>query len=212
VRYPIVLFDLDGTLIDSGAMIVASMRHAVTTVLGRDVPEEELKAAVGGPGLIAQMRALDESRVDELVAAYRAHNEPLHDALQACDGIEAALTRLEAEGRLLGIVTAKRRVTVQLAFDVLPWLERRFQVVVGAEDTTRHKPHADPLLYALEKLGGAPAEAAYVGDSPFDMASAKAAGCFAVAVTWGGIHDEARLAAEEPDAIVHDPEELLAVL
>ena len=85
-------------------------------------------------------------------------------------------------------------------------------MVVGAEDTTRHKPHPEPLLHALERLGAGPAEAAYVGDSPFDVASAKAAGCFAVAVTWGGIHDEARLAAEEPDAIVHDPEELLAVL
>ena len=212
MRFPIVLFDLDGTLIDSGAMIVASMRHAVTTVLGREVPEEELKAAVGGPGLIAQMRALDESRVDELVTAYRGHNEPLHDSLQACGGIEAALTRLDAEGRRLGIVTAKRRVTVQLAFDVLPWLEGHFDVVVGAEDTTRHKPHPDPLLHALEQLGGDPAQAAYVGDSPFDVAAAKAAGCFAIAVTWGGIHGEARLATEEPDAIVHDAEELLGVL
>ena len=212
MRFPIVLFDLDGTLIDSGAMIVASMRHAVTTVLGREVPEEELKAAVGGPGLIAQMRALDESRADELVTAYREHNEPLHDSLQACGGIEAALTRLDAEGRRLGIVTAKRRVTVQLAFDVLPWLEGHFDVVVGAEDTTRHKPHPDPLLHALEQLGGDAAQAAYVGDSPFDVAAAKAAGCFAIAVTWGGIHDEARLATDEPDAIVHDAEELLGVL
>jgi pyrophosphatase PpaX len=212
VRFPIVLFDLDGTLIDSGAMIVASMRHAVTTVLGREVPEEELRAAVGGPGLIAQMRALDESRVDELVAAYRAHNEPLHDSLQACRGIEAALDLLRDEGRRLGIVTAKRRVTVQLAFDVLPWLEHRFEVVVGAEDTARHKPHPEPLLYALERLGAAPSAAAYVGDSPFDVESAKAADCFAVAVTWGGIHDEERLATLGPDAIVHDPEELLAVL
>jgi len=212
VRFPIVLFDLDGTLIDSGAMIVASMRHAVTTVLGREVPEAELKAAVGGPGLIAQMRALDESRVDDLVAAYRAHNEPLHDSLQACGGIEAALTRLEAQGRRLGIVTAKRRVTVQLAFDVLPWLEPHFEVVVGAEDTERHKPYPEPLLHALQLLGADPEDAAYVGDSPFDVEAAKAAGCFAVAVTWGGIHGEERLAAQEPDAIVHDTEELLGVL
>jgi pyrophosphatase PpaX len=212
VRFPIVLFDLDGTLIDSGAMIVASMRHAVTTVLGREVPEEELRAAVGGPGLIAQMRALDEGRVDELVAAYREHNEPLHESLEACNGVEGALARLEAEGRRLGIVTAKRRITVQLAFDVLPWLEGHFEVVVGAEDTTRHKPDPEPLVFALEQLGAEPREAAYVGDSPFDVAAAKAAGCFAIAVTWGGIHDEARLAEEQPDAIVHDPEELLGVL
>jgi pyrophosphatase PpaX len=207
-----VLFDLDGTLIDSGAMIVASMQHAATTVLGRDVPEEQLRATVGGPGLVAQMRALDESRVDELVEAYRAHNEPLHEHLESCVGIEAALETLHGQGRRLGIVTAKRRVTVQLAFSVLPQLEQFFDVIVGADDTRRHKPHPDPLLLALERLGASPDEAAYVGDSPFDVQAAKAAGVLAVAVTWGGIHATSRLEQEEPDALVSTPEELLAVL
>jgi pyrophosphatase PpaX len=212
MRFPVVLFDLDGTLIDSGAMIVASMRHAATTVLGREIPEEELKAAVGGPGLVAQMRALDEHRVDELVEVYRAHNEPLHESLQPCPGIEEALRRLQREGRRLGIVTAKRVHTVRLAFDVLPWLEDPFEVVVGAEDTERHKPHPDPILQALDRLGARPEEAAYVGDSPFDVEAARAAGCFAVAVTWGGIHPAERLALTRPDALVDDVEELLGVL
>jgi pyrophosphatase PpaX len=212
VRRDVVLFDLDGTLIDSGAIIVASMRHAATTVLGRDVPEDELRAAVGGPGLVAQMRALDESRVDELVEAYRLHNEPLHAQLEPCVGIEDALRSLRAEGRRLGIVTAKRHATVRLAFDVIPGLEDHFDVVVGADDTERHKPHPDPILAALDRLGARAGEAAYVGDSPFDVAAAKAAGVTAVAVAWGGIHTAERLAREEPDALVHTAEELLGVL
>ena len=212
VRYPVVLFDLDGTLIDSGAMIVASMRHAASTVLGREIPEEELTAAVGGPGLIAQMRALDEGRVDELVDAYRRHNEPLHAGLEACAGIEDALTTLRAERRRLGIVTAKRHATVKLAFDTLRGLEDFFDVVVGADDTERHKPHPDPIVAALDRLDADPREAAYVGDSPFDVQAAKAAGVFAVAVTWGRIHGHERLAREQPDAIVDTPEELLGVL
>src|SRR5438132_10492419 len=85
VRFPVVLFDLDGTVIDSGAIILASMRHAAMEVLGAEVADEELMAAVGGPGLEAQMRALAPDRVDELVSVYRAHNEPLHDEL-ACLG------------------------------------------------------------------------------------------------------------------------------
>jgi pyrophosphatase PpaX len=212
MRFETVLFDLDGTVIDSGPIIVASMRHAARTVLGRDVAEEVLTAAVGGPGLVAQMRLLDEERVDELVRVYREHNEPLHEVLQACAGILDVLADLKAEGRRLGIVTAKRRVTVALAFDVLPQLEPLFDVVVGADETERHKPHPDPILHALGELGAQPSTAAYVGDSPFDVAAAKAAGVFAVAVTWGGIHGEERLAEEEPDAIVHDAEELRAVL
>jgi pyrophosphatase PpaX len=212
MRHPVVLFDLDGTLIDSGAIIVASMRHAASTVLGREIPDEQLKAAVGGPGLVAQMRALDESRVDELVDAYRAHNEPLHAQLEPCAGIEDALRLLREEGRRLGIVTAKRHVTVRLAFEVLPQLEEFFDVVVGADDTERHKPHPDPILAALGRLGARPHEAAYVGDSPFDVAAAKAAGVTAIAVGWGGIHTAERLEREQPDFLVHTAEELLGVV
>ena len=214
MRFPYVLFDLDGTLIDSGAMIVASMRHAVTTVLGREVPEDELKAAVGGPGLIAQMRALDESRVDELVDGVpRAQRAAPRARCRPAAGSRTLLGRLQA--RRAAPRDRDRQAPRHRAARVRrPALARAssFDVVVGAEDTSRHKPHPEPLLYALDRLGAEPSEAAYVGDSPFDVEAAKAAGCFAVAVTWGGIHGEERLAAKEPDAIVHDPEELLGVL
>jgi pyrophosphatase PpaX len=211
VRYPVVLFDLDGTVIDSGSIILASMRHAARTVLGREIPDEQLVAAVGGPGLVEQMRILDADRVDELVECYRAHNEPLHSELAECAGMTDALTTLKHEGRRLGIVTAKRRATVDIAFRYLP-LEAFFEVVVGSDDTSMHKPDPAPLVYALEQLDADPREAAYVGDSPFDVRAAKAAGLHAVAVTWGGIHGRERLEAEGPDAIVSDTDELLAAL
>jgi pyrophosphatase PpaX len=210
MRFPVVLFDLDGTVVDSGAMILASFRHATKTVLDRELSDSELLAAVGTP-LREQMILIDSERVDELVEAYRAHNEPLHDALEPCTGMLDILQRLREEGRRLGIVTAKRRSTVELAFAVLP-LSDYFDVVVAAEDATRHKPDPEPLLLALERLEAQPDEAAYVGDSPFDVAAAKAAGVFAVAVTWGGIHSEESLREERPDAVVSTPAELLDVI
>jgi pyrophosphatase PpaX len=212
VRFSVCLFDLDGTLIDSGPMILASMKHAAKTVLGRDVPEEVLAAAVGGPGLVAQMRALDPDRVDDLVSTYRRHNEPLHEQLEAFWEVVEVLPRLRAEGRRLGIVTAKRRETVQLAFDRIPGLESSFEVVIGSEDTERHKPDPEPILEALACLDAAPEDAAYVGDSPFDVRAAKAAGVYAVAVAWGGIHGAEALERERADVLVHHAEELLAVL
>jgi pyrophosphatase PpaX len=212
MRFRVVLFDLDGTLIDSGGIILASMRHATRAVLNREIEDEILMATVGGAGLGEQMRLLDPQRVVELVRVYREHNEPLHDTLEACAGILDVLPRLRQEGRRLGIVTAKRRETVGLAFATLPELEPLFDVVVGSEDTERHKPDPDPLLFALDRLGGEPAEAAYVGDSPFDLRAARAAGMHAVGVTWGGIHPAERLRAEEPDALVSSAEELLDVL
>jgi pyrophosphatase PpaX len=212
VRFRVVLFDLDGTLIDSGPIILASMQHAVRTVLGREIPPDELGVTVGGQGIVAQMRAIDEQHADELLDVYKKHNDGLHETLEAFDELVAVLPALKAEGRKLGIVTAKRRMTVALALDRFPALASEFDVVVAHEDTERHKPDPDPVLLAVEKLGGTPSEAVYVGDSPFDIGAAKAAGVYAVAVGWGGIHPDERLLAEEPDAFVHSPEELLRVI
>jgi pyrophosphatase PpaX len=207
VSRPVVLFDLDGTVVDSGAIILASMRHATRAVLGRDFDDDELMQAVGGPGLEAQMAVFAPERVDELVRVYRAHNEPLHDELEACAGMEDVLVRLHEEGRRLGVVTAKRRATVELAFASVP-VAHLFETVVGGDETERHKPDPEPLLLAARRMGVAPADCAYVGDSPFDIRAAKAAEMFAVAVTWGRIHDRSKLEREQPDAIVDSAEEL----
>ena len=206
MRFSVVLFDLDGTVIDSGAIILASMRHAAKEVLGLEPPDEELMAAVGGPGLEAQMRELAPDRVEELVTVYRAHNEPLHDTLKCCVGMEDVLHELRDRGHRLGIVTAKRRITVDLAFARLP-IEQLFETVVGGDETEQHKPHPAPLQLALQRLGALPQDAAYVGDSPFDMQSAKAAGLYAIGVSWGRIHGAERLT--DADVVVHGAEELL---
>jgi pyrophosphatase PpaX len=211
VRYPIVLFDLDGTLIDSGAMILASFRHATRTVLEREIPDAELAALVGGMNIHEQMRTLAPGHVDELVRVYREHNEPLHADLQAFPGVEDLLAELRAQGRKLGVVTSKRRRTVDLAFAVLP-IERFFDTVVTSGDTERHKPNPEPVLLALERLSSDPADAAFVGDSPFDVRAGKAAGLFAVGVSWGGLHSDERLVEAGADVVVHDPEDLLDVL
>ena len=206
MRYPVVLFDLDGTVIDSGAIILASMRHAAETVLGGDYTDDQLMAAVGGPGLEAQMVALDPDRVDELVRVYRAHNEPLHDTLATCAGMDEVLAELKERGHRLGIVTAKRRMTVDLAFARLP-IEHLFETVVGGDETERHKPDPAPLQLALARLGARAGDAAYVGDSPFDMQAAKAAGLFGIGVSWGRINTADKLG--DADVVIHEAGELL---
>lgn len=211
MRYDPILFDLDGTVVDSGAIILASLRHATQTVLGQTIPDERLLATVGGSGLASQMRDFDPERVDELVRVYTEHNKPLHAELAACEGMLDLLEELKREGRKLGIVTAKRRVTVELAFETVP-IEHLFDVVVAGDETERHKPHPEPLLRALAQVGAADDTAAYVGDSPFDIQAAKAGGLTAVAVTWGRIHNRERLEQEEPDHIVETTGELRGVL
>lgn len=203
-----ILLDLDGTVIDSVALIRESHRHAVRTVLGEDWDDARLVANVGRP-LIEQMAVFAPDRAEELYHVYRAWNHANTAALLlAYDGIERALRALRADGRRLAIVTSKSHDAVELAWAVLPSLRPLFDAVIAAEDTDRHKPEPDPLLAALERLGGDPARACYVGDAPFDMQAGHAAGLATIAVTWG-FFPAAELQALDPDALVNTPEDLL---
>jgi pyrophosphatase PpaX len=206
MRFPIVLFDLDGTLVDSAAAILGSFHHATETVLSRRFPDEQILAQVGGTNLAYQMGLLDPDRVDELVRVYREHNDPQYSEVACFAGVVEVLEQLRAQGRRLGVVTAKRRPAVDRAF-VGAGIGELFDVIVSSEDTERHKPDPEPVLKALELLDAQPPDAAYVGDSPFDVAAARAAGVFSVAVGWGGIHR-----VDDADAVVQTPEELLGVL
>lgn len=208
--YDPILFDLDGTVIDSVALIRESHRYAVRQVLGQDLPDATLVQNVGRP-LIDQMRAFSPEHADELLRVYREWNHA-HTAelLAAYAGIDELLAHLSAAGRTLGIVTSKSGPTVDLAFDVLP-IRHHFAVVVAAEDTERHKPDAAPLLAALARTGGDVARACYVGDAPFDLQAARAAGVAAIGVTWG-FFPRATLAALGPDALVDTPKALAQVL
>lgn len=210
--YDPIVFDLDGTLVDTVALIRESHRHAVTTVLRKDLSDRELVAHVGRP-LIEQMRVFSPDHADELYEVYRTWNHANTAAMiRTYDGIDAMLDELDAAGRTTAVVTSKSRDAVELAFDAIPGLRERFEVVICSEDTPKHKPNGDPILLALARLGAAPSpKACYVGDSPYDLQAARAAGVSSIAVTWG-FFDAPTLAAEAPDAIVHLPSELRDIL
>jgi len=211
MRFPVVLFDLDGTIVDSGWMILASYRHATKTILGREFPDDVLMARVGAGHLEEQMSEFDPEKAAELAHAYREFYAPLHSELQAFPGMLDLLERLDDEGRKLGVVSAKRHDVVQLAFDALGFGDR-MDVVVGSDEAPRGKPYPDQILVALERLGADPDQTAYVGDAPFDVAAAKAAGVHAIGVTWGGIHTRERMEAEGPDTVVDTAAELYGAL
>ncbi|MCY0886247.1 MAG: HAD-IA family hydrolase [Firmicutes bacterium] len=178
-----VLLDLDGTLIDSAGLIVASFRHAFREVLGEDLAPEEVIRHLGR-SLNDQIRImrphLDTDQARRLMSVYLEHNHRTHDAggLQPVPGSVPALERLQAQGLELAIVTSKREAMAWRGLE-LTGLDRFFRApgrVVAYEATRRHKPHPEPLWRALATLGLEPGEAVYVGDSPFDMAAARAAG------------------------------------
>lgn len=180
----VVLFDLDGTLVDTIEMIRTSMRYATETVLGAALPDEELMRNVGVP-LARQMREFSEEHADELLRVYREHNADVHDALIAeYPGVEEALEALGKRYRL-GIVTSKSTPLAWRAVDHFG-LRDHFELLVGSDDVDRHKPDPYPIVYAMNKLGVQPARCVYVGDSPHDMNAALSAGVVAIAALWGG--------------------------
>lgn len=217
--YDPVIFDLDGTVVDTVELIRDSFHHTVRTVLGRDMPDEYLLAGVGQP-LMTQMRRLSEEHAQELFDVYREYNHRRHDELvRGYDGMHEVLEGLRAAGRRLGIVTSKSRDTTGMAFRAVR-VGEFFDAVVTASDTDEHKPSPVPLRICLERLGGANGASAgedaalggpiYVGDSPVDIEAGRAAGMTTAAVAWGVFGREALLAAA-PDFFVETAAALLAL-
>lgn len=199
-----VLLDFDGTIVDTTELIYQSMRHATSEVLGRDLSREELLANVGQP-LPRQMELLDPDRDEDLLNSYLHHNEEHHGTfIREFSGVGASLARLRDAGLRLAVVTSKRRHSVEMALNSFPELRDAIDVFVTMENTSEHKPHPAPLLRGLELLGGIPPErAVYVGDAPFDVAAARAAGMTSIAVSWGAFTEEA-LRSAGPDHLFRD--------
>jgi pyrophosphatase PpaX len=204
-----VVFDLDGTVVDTVELIIESFRYATSTVLGEVLPDEFIIAGVGRP-LRSQMERLSAEHAQALYDVYREYNHRRHDELiRGYDGIEEVLVALKAAGRRTGIVTSKSRDTTAMAFRAVG-LEAHFDVVVTATDTTEHKPSPVPLRLCLERLGATAAGSIYIGDSPFDIEAGAAAGMATAAVAWGVFGREALLAAG-PDFWLDEPRDLLAL-
>lgn len=204
--YKAVVFDLDGTVVDSVELIVVSFQHAIREVLGRELSREDAIAWVGMP-LAEQMQRFSPEHAEQLVEVYREFNHREHDRmLTLYEGIQHLLAALREAGVKVGLVTSKSRFTTQMAFD-LTGIESYFDATICAGEASGNKPLPDPILACLEQLGAEPAEAAYVGDSPSDIQAALAAGVIAIAVTWGVFPAE-KLVAEKPDVLVHTIREL----
>ncbi len=184
-----VLFDLDGTLIDTVELILESFRYTTKTVLGREIPDEELMEFVGCP-LVVQMRGFDESRADELVTVYREYNALVHDQLiKGYPGVEASLAELRRREIPLGIITSKSHSVAQKGLDRFG-LGEYFDVMVAFDDVELHKPDPHPLRVASDMMGVDLSACIYLGDSPHDMTAALAGDAIAVAALWGAFPRE----------------------
>lgn len=195
-----LLFDLDGTLLDTYDIVLASMDYTLNEVAGLGLSEAELMAGVGTP-LQDQMLGFakgDEAQAEKWLRIYRDHNVAVHDAqIKAFPDTRAALERFREAGLPLGVVTSKRHELAVHGLE-MSGIAEFFPVVVGPDDWPEHKPEPGPVRRGAELLGLDPTACLYIGDSPFDMQAGNGAGCTTVAALWGMFPREV-LERESPD-------------
>ena len=208
MRYHTWLFDLDGTLLDSIELILASYRHTLTIHRGAPPDDDVWLAGLGTP-LREQFRHFtdDSAEIDAMIATYREHNLAHHDTMvREYPGVRPAISGLRGQARL-GIVTSKLNEGARRGLAFLG-MEDWFEVVIGADDVEQAKPHPEPVLAAVARLGADPASTVFVGDSPHDMASGRAAGVRTAAALWGPFPRD-HLEPHDPDHWLEHPDALL---
>lgn len=205
-----VLFDLDGTLINTIDLILASFTETLNHYYPGQYKREDMLKFIGPP-LVDSFRAIDESRVDEMVAYYREYNMAHHDALvKEYEGVLETVQALQAAGYKLGIVTTKLRVSVLKGL-LIGKLDSFFDVVVTLDDVSNAKPDPEPIHLALQQLQSKPEEAIMVGDSSHDILAGQNAGTLTAGVAWT-IQGKEKLASYKPDYMLDNMRDLLHIL
>ncbi|MHA4091795.1 pyrophosphatase PpaX [Bacillus cereus] len=210
MRINTVLFDLDGTLINTNELIISSFLHTLNTYYPNQYKREDVLPFIG-PSLHDTFSKIDENKVEEMITSYRKFNHDHHDELvEEYETVYETVRELKKQGYKVGIVTTKARQTVEMGLQ-LSKLDEFFDVVVTIDDVEHVKPHPEPLQKALELLDAKPEEALMVGDNHHDIVGGQNAGTKTAAVSWT-LKGRAYLKAYKPDFMLDKMSDLLPIL
>jgi pyrophosphatase PpaX len=204
-----VLFDLDGTLIDSVRLILDSYHHTLATHGLPPRSDEEWLAGIGTP-LTVQFAAWrdDPQTLEALIGTYREYNLKHHDRMVTVyPGVVQVVRALKDGGIATGLVTSKNRAGALRGLTLVQ-LENLMDVMVCSDEVENPKPHPEPVEKAVRLLSAEPSTTVYVGDSIHDMQSGRAAGVRTAAVLWGPF-GRSHLEGAQPDYWLERPDDLL---
>lgn len=204
-----VLFDLDGTLIDTNELIITSFMYTFEKY-GLNFTREETKK-FNGPPLNDTFYKLDPNRAEEMIATYRKHNIEHHDQyVKPFPNVVETVSTLHEAGYKLGVVTTKLQPTVNMGLE-LTGLDKYFETVIALNDVENPKPHPEPIHVAMEELGAEKESTIMVGDNYHDIVAGHNAGVYTAGVSWS---EKGREFVEsyEPTVMLDDMSELLPIV
>ncbi|KMT23279.1 pyrophosphatase PpaX [Clostridium cylindrosporum] len=205
-----VLFDLDGTLLDTNNLIMESFKHTYRKHLDFNVEEKEIIKNFGEP-LITTLNRYSKDNIDEMLDTYRRFNYDNHDAMTSImEGAKETLESLINKGIKLGVVTSKREVMARKGL-VLFDIEKYFDTVITPELTDKHKPNPEPIYEACRNLKIKPNESIMVGDSSFDILCGKNAGAKTCLVNYT-LLDKIEINKYKPDYKVDKLNDILEII
>jgi len=208
-----ILFDLDGTLLDTNDLVADSWRYTVKTLTGRDISDDEIRGTLGEILLDSMRRIMPEIDPDTALNVYREYQRDIFlDSIALYDGAAETLRALYDAGYKNALVTSRLRNSVERALAHFG-LAELFDEVLTASDTDVFKPDPAPVFLILDRLGRRPEEAMLVGDSVHDIEAGLAAGVFTVLAGWScALPPEKRGTAPAPDAVIEKMEDILTLL
>jgi pyrophosphatase PpaX len=205
-----ILFDLDGTLLDTNNLIIESFQHTYRQHLNKEVNREYIVETFGEI-LRTTLERECKDCVEEAIDTYRSFQIENFDRLITIHtGVKEVIKNLYDQGYKLAVVTSRLNESATRGLKHFD-LDGYFECMIGADDTDLHKPDPTPARMALEAMGGNPAEAIMIGDSPFDVQCAQNAGIVSVAVSWSALPPEIYL-VHKPDYVIDTMEELVEII
>jgi len=205
-----ILFDLDGTIIDTNELILTSFDYVLNNYLGLNIGREEILESFGVP-LKDVMNHYAKERAEELVDEYIRYSLDSHDKyIKSYDHVEEGLIKLKNKGLKIAIVTSKRRGTALRGLNCFD-LEKYFDVIITPEDSKKHKPDGEPVLKACEALNVNPEETIMVGDSHNDILCGKNAGSKTCLVNYTAL-DVEKIKTYKPDFAIDRIEDVIEII
>lgn len=209
-RYQYVLFDLDGTLIDTNNLILTSFMYTLEKFYPGKYTREDLIPHMGKP-LYDQMELFGPDRSEELVQVYREHNERVHDELvEEFPNVLDTIEQLAKMGIKMGIVTTKQRKTAEMGLRLFG-LDKYMDAFISYQDTENHKPHPEPVHKAMQALGADPARTLMVGDSQYDIQAGQNAGIASAGVAWS-MKGASFLSSFNPTYLLNDMSDIIQIV